>query len=120
MSCYDYFKDDENATIVIKSIGGAVQDPVTYVITYPAPVIAYSGAGIFFELGASEQIARQQIQKAATGQVILDPELVTNPITEVMKVFVTTADATDKPYRMVTVVNPLNKDEALIIDLVED
>ena len=119
MSCYDYFKDDENADIVIKSLGAAVQDPITYVITYPE-IVAYTGAGIFFELGSSEQVARQQIQKAATGQVILDPELLTNPITEVMKLYLTTADATDKPYRMVTVVNPLNKDEALIIYLVED
>ena len=120
MSCYDYFKDDENATIVIKTLGTAVKDPVTYQITYPTPVTAYTGAGIFYELGASEQVARQQIQKAATAQVILDPELVTNTITEVMKLYLTTADATDKPYRMVTIVNPLNKDEALIIDLVED
>ncbi len=37
-----------------------------------------------------------------------------------MQVFVTTADMTDKEYRMVTEKNPLNRNEAIIIDIVEN
>ena len=120
MSMYDEFREDENATIVIKSIGGATLDPITYEPVYSSPVTAYSGSGIFYELGASEKLERQQIQKSATGQVILDPLKVTTAINETMDIYVTTADATDKKYRMVTETNPLNKDEAVIIDIVEN
>jgi len=120
MGIYSDFIECENATILIQSIGEAVQDPITYVITYPAAVTAYSGTGIFYELGASEQVARQQIQKAATGQVILNPEKLTSPINETMKLYVTTADATSKEYRIVTETNPLNRNEAIIIDIVEN
>ena len=116
---YDDFRDDENATIVIKKAGTPVQDPVTYEMTYPL-ITVYDNPGIFYELGASEQVARQQIQKAATGQVILEPVKVTTAIDETMDVYVTTADMTDKKYRMVTEKNPLNKSEAIIIDVVED
>ena len=119
MSCYDYFKDDENATVLIKSLGVATLD-ANYQPVYGSPVTIYNSAGIFYELGASEQVSRQQIQKSATAQVILDPELVTTKITEVMQCFITTVDETAKEYRIVTEVNPLNKDEAVIIDLVED
>jgi len=120
MSIYDEFRNDENATIVIKSLGGATLDPITYEPVYSSPVTAYSGAGIFYELAASEKVARQQIQKSASGQIILDPLKVTTAINETMDIYVTTADATSKKYRMVTETNPLNKDEAVIIDIVEN
>jgi hypothetical protein len=116
---YDEFREDENATIVIKSKGVPVQDPNTLEMTYP-PVTVYTGAGIFYELSASEKIARQQIQKSATGQVILDPLRVTTAIDETMEIFVTTTDATNKEYRMVTETNPLNRNEAVIIDIIEN
>jgi hypothetical protein len=116
---YDEFREDENATIVIKKLGTPVQDLDTLEMTYPK-ITAYSGAGIFYELSASEKLARQQIQKAASGQVILDPLKVTTVIDETMQIFVTTADATSKEYRMVTEANPLNKNEAVIIDIVEN
>ncbi len=120
MSIYDDFREDENATIVIKSLGAAVQDPNTYVISYPNQITAYDNPGIFYELGASEKVARSQIQKSATGQIILDPLKVTNAINETMDIYVTTADETDKKYRMVTEANPLNKNEAVIIDIIEN
>jgi len=119
MAIYNEFRDCENATIKIISLGAAMLDPVTYEPVYGSQVTVYNDVGIFYELGASEQVARQQIQKAATGQIILDPELVTTQIDETMKIFVTTADATDQEYRMVTEKNPLNRDEAIIIDVVE-
>lgn len=115
---YSDFIDCENATIVIKALGTAVKDPITKVITYPKIEI-FNNVGIFYELSASEQVARSQIQKGATGQIILNPELVTTAINEAMEVFVTTADKTSKEYRMVTEKNPLNRDEAIIIDIVE-
>ncbi len=120
MSIYDEFRDDENATIVIKSLGTATIDPVTRQPVYSSPITAYSGTGIFYELSASEKIARSQIQKSATGQVILDPLKVTTAISETMDMYVTTADETDKKYRMVTDVNPLNRNEAVIIDIIEN
>jgi hypothetical protein len=116
---YDEFREDENATIVIKKLGTPVQNPETYEMEYPE-ITAYTGAGIFYELSASEKNSRQQIQKAASGQVILDPLKVTTTIDETMTLYLTTADATDKPYRMVTETNPLNKNEAVIIDIVEN
>ena len=119
MSIYSEFADCENATIKIISLGEAMLDPVTYQPVYSNPVTIYNNVGIFYELGASEQVARQQIQKAATGQIILNPSLVATAIDENMQIFVTTADKTDKEYRMVTEKNPLNKNEAIIIDIVE-
>jgi hypothetical protein len=116
---YDEFREDENATIVIKGKGTPVQDPDTLEMTYPE-VEVYNDRGIFYELSASEKIARQQIQKSASGQIILDPLKVTTAIDETMDVFVTTDDATDKKYRMVTETNPLNRNEAVIIDIVEN
>ena len=120
MSIYDEFRDDENATIKIQSVGTAVQDPVTYEISYPTAIVAYNDTGIFYELGASEKLARNQIQKSATGQIILDPLKVTTTINETMDIYVTTADETNKKYRMVTETNPLNKDEAVIIEIIEN
>lgn len=117
---YEEFRDCENATIVIKSIGDATLDPVTYQPVYGSPVEVFNNTGIFYELSASEQVARNQIQKAASGQIILDPLKVTTAIDETMEILVTTADATNKKYRMVTDKNPLNRDEAIIIDVVED
>lgn len=118
MSMYDEFRDCENATIVISKNGVPVQDPDTLEMTYPQ-ITAYSGTGIFYELSASEKIKRQQIQKAASGQIILDPLKITTAINETMKVFVTTTDVTSKEYRMVTETNPLNRNEAVIIEIVE-
>ena len=120
MSMYDEFREDENATIKIQSIGTATLDPVTYEPVYSTPVVAYNNPGIFYELGASEKVARQSIQKSATGQIILDPLKVTTAINETMDIYVTTADETDKKYRMVTEANPLNKNEAVIIDIIEN
>lgn len=120
MSIYNEFREDENATIRIEALGEAVQDPSTYVITYPSKIVAYNDSGIFYELSASEKVARSQIQKSATGQIILDPVKVTTSIDETMKIFVTTADATDKEYRMVTETNPLNRNEAVIIEIIEN
>jgi hypothetical protein len=116
---YNDFRDCENATIVIESIGEATLDPVTYQPVYGSPVVVFDGRGIFYEISASEQVARQQIQKGATGQIILDPLLVTIKIEETQKVYITTKDIANKEYRMVTVKNPLDRDEAIIIDLVE-
>jgi hypothetical protein len=120
MSIYDEFRGCENATIVIKTIGNAALDPVTFEPVYGSPVTIYNDSGIFYELGASEQVARNQIQKSATGQIILDPLKVTTSINETMEIYVTTNDMIDKKYRMVTEKNPLNKDEAIIIDIIED
>lgn len=114
---YNDFVDLENATIVIKSLGEATLNENLQPIYSPTEV--FNNVGIFYELGASEQVARQQIQKAATGQIILNPELITTAINETMQIFVTTDSITDKEYRMVTEKNPLNRDEAIIIDIVE-
>ena len=119
MSIYDEFREDENATIVIKSIGEATLD-ANFEPVYGSPVTVFNGTGIFYELGASEKVERQQIQKSATGQIILDPIKVTTAINETMQIFVTTAKYTSKEYRMVTETNPLNRDEAVIIDIVEN
>ena len=119
MSIYDDFRSDENATIKIVSLGTASINPVTYETEYGSEVTIYNDAGIFYELGASEQVLRQQIQKAATGQVILDPLKITTAINETMEIYITTADATLKEYRMVTEKNPLNRNEAIIIDVSE-
>ena len=119
MSIYDDFRADENATIVIKSLGTAVQNATTGEMEYPLTTV-YSGAGIFYELSGSEKVIRQQIQKTASGQIILDPLKVTTAINETMEIFVTTADATSKEYRMVTETNPLNRGEAVIIDIIEN
>jgi hypothetical protein len=116
---YDSFRDLENATIVIKSLGTPVQNETTGDMEYPSTTV-YSGAGIFYELTASEKVIRQQIQKTATGQIILDPLKVTTAINETMEIYVTTADATDKEYRMVTETNPLNRNEAVIIEVIEN
>lgn len=117
---YNDFIDCENATIKIVALGEAMLDPITYQPVYSSPIEVFNNVGIFYELGASEQVARDQIQKAATGQIILNPSLVTTRITETMEIYVTTADETEKKYRMVTEKNPLNRDEAIIIDIVED
>jgi len=119
MSMYDEFREDENATIIIKANGTATTD--TWGNIVPAQnVIIFNNKGIFYELSATEKVARSQIQKTATGQIILDPLRVTTPINETMSIYVTTADKTDKRYRMVTDVNPLNKNEAIIIDIAEN
>ena len=119
MSIYDDFREDENATIVIKALGVATIDANNEPV-YSSPTTIYSGAGIFYELSASEKIAKAQIQKTATGQVILDPLKVTTAITELMEIYVTTADESLKQYRMVTEKNPLNRNEAVIIDIIEN
>ena len=119
MSIYDDFREDENATIVIKSLGVATLDANNEPV-YSSQVTIYSGSGIFYELSASEKLAKAQIQKTATGQVILDPLKVTTAITEVMDIYVTTTDETSKKYRMVTEKNPLNRNEAVIIDIIEN
>jgi hypothetical protein len=116
---YDEFREDENATIVIKSLGTPVQNATTLEMEYPLATV-YNNPGIFYELSASEKVARQQIQKSASGQIILDPLKVTTAIDETMKIFVTTADATDKEYRMVTETNPLNRNDAVIIEIIEN
>ena len=116
---YSEFIECENATIRIIALGEAMLDPVTYQPVYSNPITVFDNVGIFYELGASEQVARQQIQKGATGQIILNPTLITTPIDETMEIYVTTADAADKKYRMVTEKNPLNRNEAIIIDIVE-
>ena len=120
MSMYDDFRDMENATIVVKALATSpTQNPDTLEMEYLETTI-FNGLGIFYELSASEKIARQQIQKTATGQIILDPLKVTTAIKETMSVYVTTADVINKKYRMVTSVNPLNKNDAIIIDVVEN
>lgn len=119
MSMYDEFREDENATVVITQEGGTTIDPVTLEPVYVDAEI-FNDNGIFYELSASEKVSRSQIQKTATGQIILDPLLVTTTITEDMKIFVTTDDFTSKEYRAVTAVNPLNKNEAVIIDIIEN
>ncbi len=115
---YSEFREDENATIVIKYQSGTTLDNNNRPI--PTYTEAYNGAGIFYELSASEKIARDQIQKKATGQVILDPLKLTTQLDETMDLFLTTADATNKKYRIVTETNPLNRNEAVIIDIIEN
>lgn len=119
MSVYDEFIDCENADIIIKSKGVAVEDPDTYEITYPETIV-FDNRGIYYELTASEQIARQQIQKAATGQVILNPKLITTRITDKMDIYITSELLTSSKYRIVTVKNPLGLDDAIYIDVIED
>ncbi len=115
---YDEFRDCENATIVIKSQAASGQDSNFQPIYVETEV--FNGSGIFYELNASEKIARSQIQKSATGQVILDPSKVTTVIDETMSIYVTTAKITDEKYRMVTENDPLNLGDAIIIDIIEN
>ena len=114
---YSDFIECENATIIITTTGEPVQNPITLEIEYPE-VETFNNTGIFYELGASEQVARQQIQKGATNQVILNPSKVLTKITEDMTIYVSTDDGINKKFRIVTSKNPLGRNEAIIIDLV--
>lgn len=120
MGLYNDFRDCENATVVIKSLGVATQNPDTLEMEYASPVTAYNNVGIYYELSANEKLARQQIQKSATGQVILDPCNLTTALSETMDLYITTTELSNSKFRMVTIKNPLNKDEAIIIDIVEN
>lgn len=115
---YSEFEDLENATIVIKTLGEATLNE-DYQPVYTSTEI-YNGVGIYYELSASEKVARTQIQKAATGQIILNPNLVTTKITEDMEVYITSELLTESQFRIVTVKNPLGTNEAILIDVIED
>ncbi len=117
MSIYDDFRDWENCTVVVNSKGTGVLNDNMQMI-YPT-VEQFSGTALFYEMTASEKIARSQIQKEATHQLILDPLKVTNTLDETMSAIITTATDISLTCRIVTAKYPLNKDEAIILELKE-
>lgn len=114
---YNDFRGCENATIKITSSSTTTLDANGQPVFDEVEI--YNNSGIYYELSASEQVARDQIQKSATGQVILDPIKVTTQITELMRLYITTTDRINQEFRIVTEKNPLNRDEAIIVDVVE-
>lgn len=115
---YSDFEDCENATIIIKTKDSVTLDE-NYQPVYGSTEI-FNNNGIYYELSASEKLARSQIQKSATGQVILNPELVTTTITEDMIITITSELLTDAEFRLVTIKNPLGTNDAIIIDVREN
>ena len=116
---YNDFRDCENATILIKTSTTGSIDEWGNIIPSD-DIIVFSGKGIYYEVSASEKIARSQIQESATHTLILDPTKVTNQILSSMDLKITTEEFTDKEHRIVTVKNPLNKNEAIILTVKEN
>ena len=119
MSLYDDFREDENATILIQSPGVMSEDPDTLQPVYGDPVDVYNNPGIYYELSAGEKVKRSQLQKSATGQIILDTARVVTNITEGMTIYVTTDILTSKEFEIVSAKNPLNKDDLTVVEIKE-
>lgn len=137
---YDEFRDCENATIRITKVGSVALDDNYQPVE--SEIEIYNDSGIFYELSATEKASRDQIQKSATGQVILggsknititypttlpvilpftlDTTETVETISDTMTLYVTNTEVTDKKYRIVTANNPLQMDEAVIIDIIEN